>query len=114
EGTWWVRKDIPNEDTLENKFYVEQEQPFDHCPESMVKDEELEEWSSSWHKSLVVHLLGKKAKSGSIQIIDMSKNYYIKHPLLEGPWMIADKYLLVDRWSPFLLASVLGATKVAT
>lgn len=87
-------------------------------------------------KTLVVNLLRKKVsfktlesylqrkwtKNGSIKIVDMADGFYLVHfakeedyniTLFEGPWMIADQYLIVQRWHPFFLQNVEAVSKVA-
>lgn len=36
-----------------------------------------------------------------------------KHLLFEGPWMVADHYLLIQRWWPNFLKNAYKVTKVA-
>lgn len=71
--------------------------------------------------SLIVNVLGKKvgfktmenklqrtwARIGKISINDMPQDYYLVHfssvedykkVLFEGPWLVADHYLLIQRW----------------
>lgn len=101
----------------------------------LKSDSELDKWSEPWKEALVVSLLGKKvnfrmlenklqrdwARKGTIQITDLAKNFYVvqfsskedyKHALLEGPWMLADHYLLVQRWRPFFLTNATVERKV--
>lgn len=61
-------------------------------------------------------------KNGGIQIIDMRDGYYqvvfkseedYKHAMFEGPWMVADHYLTVQRWRPLFLMSAEKVRKVA-
>ncbi|KAL4314331.1 hypothetical protein AHAS_Ahas15G0074400 [Arachis hypogaea] len=53
-------------------------------------------------------------RNGTINVIDMDRDYYLihfsddedySHALMEGPWMIAGHYLVVQRWRPFFLTS---------
>lgn len=83
-----------------------------------LSDEELNLWSKPWQKTLVVKLMGKKVnfkileaslqrkwpKKGSIKLVDMADGYFLVHfvaeedysfALCEGPWMVADHYLIV-------------------
>lgn len=99
-------------------------------------DEELALWSSPWKNTLVVNVLRKKVnfriienklnrswmKNGGIHIIDMYDGYYqivfkseddYKHALFEGPWMVADHYLIVQRWRPLFLMNVQKTQRVA-
>lgn len=106
------------------------------CPEIPLSDEEWNEWSQPWRKTLVAKLLGKTvnfksletnirhrwARKGSIKIVDMADGYYLVYfateedynfALFEGPWMIADHYLIVQRWQSFFLQSTEISNKIA-
>lgn len=106
------------------------------CPEIPLSDEEWNEWSQPWRKTLVAKLLGKMinfksletnirhrwARKGSIKIVDMADGYYLVYfateedynfALFEGSWMIADHYLIVQRWQPFFLQSAENSNKIA-
>src|ERR1044072_7451068 len=59
---------------------------------------------------------------GKVQIVDMSKGYFLvhfsdvedyRHVLFEGPWMIVAHYLIVQRWRPFFLSSEKDVQKIA-
>lgn len=86
-----------------------------------VSREEYESWCNRWKMSLIVNVLGKKvgfktmenklqrtwARIGKISINDMPQDYYLVHfssvedykkVLFEGPWLVADHYLLIQRW----------------
>lgn len=101
-----------------------------------LSDEELALWSNPWKNTLVVNVLGKRVnyrlienklnqawtKNGSIQIIDMHDGYFqvvfkseedYKHALFEGPWKVADHYLIVQRWRPLFLMNAQKTRKVA-
>lgn len=61
-------------------------------------------------------------KNGTIQIIDMHDEYYqvifqneedYKHALFEGPWKVADHYLIVQRWRPLFLMNAEKIRRVA-
>lgn len=105
-------------------------------PEIMVSDKEIAEWSKEWEKTLVVNVLGKKvnykmmeskakrdwARRGGVKVIDMPRGFFAvhfeadedyKHALFEGPWMVADHYLLVQRWRPNFLSSAKNESRVA-
>lgn len=136
-------EEIADEDLPENRWYIEREEPNEgkiqvegQIPEILVTDKELEEWSKDWMLTLVVHALGKRinyrmlenkanrewARSGTVKIIDLPRGFFAvhfsspedyKHVLFEGPWMIADHYLLVQRWRPNFLNSARKESKVA-
>lgn len=131
------------EELPENRWYREVEEPMvvrsqedGRIPEIIVTDKELETWSYDWRLTLVVHVLGKKinyrmleskvnrdwARSGTVKIIDLPRGFFAvhfeseedyKHVLFEGPWMVADHYLLVQRWRPNFLNSARKESKVA-
>lgn len=137
-GEDWDDDDLP-----ENRWYKEVEEPKEvgetskgGIPEVKVSDKELAKWSKEWDKTLVVNVLGKKvnfrmienkvkrdwARSGSVKVIDMPRGFFAihfgsdedyTHALFEGPWMIADHYLLVQRWRPNFLSSAKKESKVA-
>ncbi|KAL4329649.1 hypothetical protein AHAS_Ahas13G0321200 [Arachis hypogaea] len=112
------------------------EKPFDPCPTIPVSKEEFDEWCKPWRNALIVKVLGKRvglgfieqrlrrdwAKKGNINVIDMDRDYFLvhfsdeadySHALLEGPWMIAGHYLIVQRWRPFFLNSENQVKKIA-
>lgn len=60
--------------------------------------------------------------NGSIRIADMEDDYFMvqlsdvedyRHALFEGPWKIADQYLIVQRWRPFFTHNDSLTKKVA-
>lgn len=131
-----------DDDVAENKWYqeVSDDEPvnpeFDPCPVIPVSQEEYQKWCSDWALSLVVHVLGKRVsirvlesrlrsfwvKDGDIQIIDLPQDYYLVHfsaetdylhALYEGPWLVANHYLIVQRWRPFFMRSVKTVRKIA-
>lgn len=94
---------------------------FDPCPTIEISLEEAEEWCRPWKQALIVRLLGKRitlrmlqnqlerkwTKTGPIKVIDISEEYFLVHfnqeedykfALFEGPWMIQDHYIVVQRW----------------
>lgn len=129
ENKWYKFQE--EEEKSANASYV-----YDPCPEIRVSESELEDWSKPWKGALVVSLLGKRvsfrvlenklkrdwARKGTLQITDMPKNFYVvqftavedyKHALFQGPWMLADHYLLVQRWRPFFITNATVESKVA-
>lgn len=127
----------------ENRWYKEvdeqeqtQQKRPSGIPEIQITDKELVEWSEPWNQTLIINVMGKKvnyraleykltkdwAKGGTIKIIDMPRGYYAvqfenfddyKHALFKGPWMIADHYILVQRWRRNFLKSARVVQKVA-
>lgn len=98
--------------------------PLNLKPEAKVTLEEYENWCAPWQRTLIVCLLGRKvslkymtikiqhlwAKRGTVKVVDISNDFFMvsfsddgdyRHALLEGPWLILDHYLLVQRWRPF-------------
>lgn len=110
--------------------------PFNPNPVVPISLEEYEEWCRPWKFSLVVKLLGKRigfkwmnqrlhhlwARNGEIKVIDLTDDYFLirfnsekdyHFALFEGPWMIADHYLLVQRWRPMFRADDSQVRKIA-
>ncbi|RYR76112.1 hypothetical protein Ahy_A01g000706 [Arachis hypogaea] len=131
--------DDPN---LEDKWYrndddhKNEEKPFNPCPTIPVSKEEFEEWCKPWKNAFMVKVLGKRItfafmeqrlhrdwkKKGKIHVIDMNRDYFMvhfadeedyAHALMEGPWMIAGHYLIVQRWRPFFLTRSTEVRKIA-
>ena len=96
---------------------------FDPKPSILVTVEEYDEWCRPWKMSLIVKLMGKRlslrfmdswimkkwGRKGSVKVLDLTNDFYLvrfaeeedyNFALFEGPWMIADHYLLVQRWRP--------------
>nr|KYP38810.1 Transposon TX1 uncharacterized [Cajanus cajan] len=62
------------------------------------------------------------AKNGVVRLVDLSQDYYLvqfaseedyKHALFEGPWLIADHYIVVQRWRPFFTVTATQTRKIA-
>ncbi|XP_016206134.1 uncharacterized protein LOC107646465 [Arachis ipaensis] len=110
--------------------------PFNPKPTIEVSLEEYEDWCRPWKLSLILKPLGKNfnlqaldrwvqrrwMKKGSIRVMDLAGNFFLvrftdqddyAHALFEGPWMIADHYLLVQRWRPLFLPQETDVQKVA-
>lgn len=134
--------ELSDEDLPENRWYKEVVEPEEGLvlkgaiPEILVSDEELKKWCTSWNRTLIVNVLGKKvnyralenklnrdwARAGKIKIIDMPRGYYAvqfekdadyANALCEGPWMVADHYILVQRWRRNFLKRASVEQKVA-
>ncbi|CAL0318591.1 unnamed protein product [Lupinus luteus] len=118
------------DDLVENRWYqeVEEENEFDPCPAIPVSKEEFEMWCKPWKQALVVKLLGLTVSmrvmenrlkhiwqnQGCKQIIDMPQSYFMvhfsneddyNHALYVGFWMLANHYLVIQRWRPFFLSN---------
>ncbi|KAF7823619.1 hypothetical protein G2W53_021763 [Senna tora] len=79
--------------------------PFDPCPKLRFSQEELDEWCHPWKLTLIVHLMGR------IVGVTFMKNMLEKlwkrdgdddfvHAYHGAPWMVADHFLVVQRWKP--------------
>ncbi|XP_028785856.1 uncharacterized protein LOC114741765 [Neltuma alba] len=93
------------------------------CPTLKVSRKEYERWCAPWRKSLIIKLLGKSIplwlmKENLARLWETDKSYTTKdldngffvvsfedekdmnliHE--EGPWMITDRYLIVQHWQP--------------
>ncbi|KAK4283752.1 hypothetical protein QN277_000672 [Acacia crassicarpa] len=92
-------------------------------PKLQVSAEEYDAWCKPFRNSLIVKLLGKTvsvgfmrfrmermwALKGPVRVTPLSNGYFLvlfsstedrDYALQEGPWMIADHYVLVQRWLP--------------
>ncbi|PNX59888.1 hypothetical protein L195_g051647 [Trifolium pratense] len=101
-----------------------------------LADEEWNQWSTPWMKTLITKVMGKSvnfktidynlqrkwAKKGPIKVVDMADGYFLvyfsceedyNHALFEGPWRVADHYLLVQRWSKLFFQEAAMSSKVA-
>lgn len=132
-----------NEILPEDRWYLDPEEGVkidynneDAIPVIPVSDEELQDWCDPWKLTLVVNVLDKKlsfrvleskinrdwARFGKVKIIDLPRGFYAvqfesdddyKHVLFEGPWRVADHYLLVQRWKPNFINRAKTEKKVA-
>ncbi|XP_057755572.1 uncharacterized protein LOC130974734 [Arachis stenosperma] len=116
--------------------HSDREKSFDPCPTIKVTQEEFEEWCKPWRASLIVKVLGKRlnlgfmeqrlkrdwVKKGTINVIDMDRDYFLvhfsneddySHALTGGPWMVAGHYLIVQCRRPFFLESEKAVRKIA-
>ncbi|KAF7824071.1 uncharacterized protein G2W53_022215 [Senna tora] len=97
--------------------------PFVSCPKLKFTQEELDEWCSPWKLTLIVHLMGRTVgvtfmknrleklwkRDGDVSIIDLEQGFFavsftnqndFVYAYQEGSWMVADHYLVVQRWRP--------------
>ncbi|CAN1170260.1 hypothetical protein LINPERHAP2_LOCUS28894 [Linum perenne] len=93
------------------------------CPKIPFSDEEIKSFYRPWSKALVVKVLEKSfsylamkrrleflwAKSGPIQVADLSNNFFMVRfdnkedyslAAFKGPWKIYDYYITVSQWTP--------------
>nr|KYP70239.1 Putative ribonuclease H protein At1g65750 family [Cajanus cajan] len=124
-------KFLEEEDSIEDM-----EGDLDPCPKIQISQEEFEEWCAPWKNALVINVLGRHvsfkalehkihrdwAKNGAVRIIDMPNDYFLvqfkeeedyRHALYEGPWKIADHYIVVQRWRPFFTVTATKVRKIA-
>ena len=93
------------------------------CPTVRLTSEERRSLCKPWRQSLIINLLGKKVgyrflraklmqlwrPKGGMEFIDMANNHFLvrfsdprdyHYAFEEGPWLIGDHYLVVQRWRP--------------
>jgi hypothetical protein len=93
------------------------------CPEFILSKFEEKRIYRPWRRGVIVKLLGRRigykaletrlkqmwVRKGSINIIDLSNDYYLVAftneedqyaALMDGPWFIYDHYLTVQEWKP--------------
>ncbi|KAJ1429963.1 hypothetical protein SESBI_08025 [Sesbania bispinosa] len=99
------------------------QEDYNPNPEVQISLEEYQDWCKPWRDTLIVNLLGRKvslrfmttrlqslwAIQGQIRVIGVNDEFFMvrfsdpgdyNHALFEGPWLITDHYLLVQRWRP--------------
>ena len=124
----WYKKDNDNHD--------KHREPFNPGPEIPLSDEELKQWSKPWRNTLIVKVLGKRVnfkllesrlqrywvKNGTMKITDLADDFYLvrlssqedyRHALFEGPWKVADHYLIIQRWRPLFSMTATLSSKIA-
>ncbi|XP_020236355.1 uncharacterized protein LOC109815942 [Cajanus cajan] len=124
-------KFLEEEDSIEDV-----EGDLDPCPKIQISQEEFEEWCAPWKNALVINVLARHvsfkalehkihrdwAKNGAVRIIDMPNDYFLvqfkeeenyRHALYEGPWKIADHYIVIQRWRPFFTVTATKVRKIA-
>ncbi|XP_025703061.1 uncharacterized protein [Arachis hypogaea] len=125
---------ISDEDSMEHM--EESQTPFNPNPVIEVSLEEYDEWCRPWKQALIVKPLGKNlnlqtmeqwinrrwTKKEVVRVMDLVGGYFLvrfsnqedySHALFEGPWMIADHYLLVQRWRPLFIPQESEVKRVA-
>ncbi|KAF7815394.1 putative ribonuclease H protein At1g65750 family [Senna tora] len=70
--------------------------PFVPCPKLKFTQEELDEWCRPRKLTLIVHLMGR---TGFFAVSFTNQNDFV-YAYQEGPWMVADHYLVVQRCRP--------------
>ncbi|XP_061349017.1 uncharacterized protein LOC133294382 [Gastrolobium bilobum] len=119
ERDWFEELDVHGmeEDVQSN----DQDDPF--CPTYRFSKELYKESCRPWKQAVIIKLLGKKVGvkfllnrllkmwnlSGTHEFIDMENDYFLfrfadlndyNFVLEEGPWIVADHYVSVQRWRP--------------
>jgi hypothetical protein len=130
-----LHKCIIEETTRRLQLQTTQEY-IDDGPVIPLDDDELDQWAKPWKKTLIVNTLGKRihykvlenylrrnwSKKGNINISDMADGFFsvqftdegdYNHALFEGPWRVADHYLIVQRWRPLFSKNADVIRKVA-
>ncbi|XP_057755895.1 uncharacterized protein LOC130975082 [Arachis stenosperma] len=125
-----------NSEDLVMDSSMDDEAPFDPKPNIEVSQKEYDKWCRPWKLSLIVKPLGKTfnlqaldrwvqrrwMKKGAIRVMDLAGNFFLvkftdqddyAHALFESPWMMADHYLLVQRWRPLFLPHETDIQKVS-
>ncbi|XP_057760878.1 uncharacterized protein LOC130981296 [Arachis stenosperma] len=125
---------ISDEDSMEHM--EESQTPFNPNPVIEVSLEEYDEWCRPWKQALIVKPLGKNlnlqtmerwinrrwTKKEAVHVMDLVRGYFLvrfsnqedySHALFKGPWMIADHYLLVQRWRPLFIPQESEVKRVA-
>ncbi|RYR54467.1 hypothetical protein Ahy_A06g029749 [Arachis hypogaea] len=91
-------------------FGTEFQAPFNLKPSIEVILEEYDEWCRWFRKE-------------AIWVMDLEKGFFLVqfschedygYVLFEGPWMIADHYMLVQRWRPLFIPQETEMQKLAT
>ncbi|XP_057745645.1 uncharacterized protein LOC130963559 [Arachis stenosperma] len=91
--------------------------PFNPKPVIEVSLEEYDECLPFMEKWVT----RRWAKQSTINVTDLEENFFLirfhaqedyAYALFEGPWMIADHYLLVQRWRPLFFPHEMGIQKV--
>lgn len=105
-------------------------------PDIPLTDEEMSHWSNPWKHTLIVQILAERnltfqtlqhklhnswsKNGGTITITDMENGFFsvkfateedYNNALYDGPWMVGDSYLLLQRWRP--LFSLTAKQRVA-
>ncbi|XP_061350093.1 uncharacterized protein LOC133295303 [Gastrolobium bilobum] len=121
-----VLENLGFEEDEESQFMEECNQSVDDpfCPSYRFEKEIHKESCKPWRMAVIVKLLGKRVGvkffqnrllkmwnlSGSYEFIDMENDYFLfrfdkiedyNFVLQEGPWIVADHYVMVQRWRPF-------------
>ncbi|XP_061348788.1 uncharacterized protein LOC133294125 [Gastrolobium bilobum] len=94
------------------------------CPSLQFSKSQRKEDCRQWRKALIIKLLGKRIGArflmarlqrlwnlvSTYELIDLDNGHLILrfqdegdylHVLQEGPWIVADHYVVVQRWRPF-------------
>ncbi|XP_015955607.1 uncharacterized protein LOC107479996 [Arachis duranensis] len=95
---------LPEDPSIKSSLEVSN--PFNPNPTIEVSLEEYEDWCRPWKFSLIVKPLE------NFFLVRLTSQYDYAHVLFEGPWMIADHYLLVQRWRPLFIPQELEVQKV--
>lgn len=64
-------------------------------------------------KQLEAKLNREWTKNGPISVTDLAEGYYLVRLSSQGPWKVADHYLIVQRWHPLFTLSATMTHKIA-
>ncbi|XP_061337779.1 uncharacterized protein LOC133284726 [Gastrolobium bilobum] len=121
----WImkqKKDDEEADLMEGLSHDLLEDPL--CPRYTFSLEEHKSDCEIWRKALIIKMLGKRIGTiflmsrlvrlwclvGPHELIDLDNGYLLlrfqddsdyRHVLEEGPWIVNDHYVTVQRWRPF-------------
>ncbi|XP_061368478.1 uncharacterized protein LOC133311438 [Gastrolobium bilobum] len=124
EEEHWIAKQKREEEEaalLEGLGQEEVEDPL--CPRYVFSAEEHRQDCEKWRKSLIIKMLGKRLGAriliarlqrlwnlvGSFETIDLDNDFLLlrfqedgdyRFVLEEGPWIVNDHYVVVQRWRP--------------
>ncbi|XP_061366136.1 uncharacterized protein LOC133309393 [Gastrolobium bilobum] len=113
------RKEEDDFGRMEEEVPVEQKNPF--CPVYHFSMAQHKEDCKKWRSALIIKLLGRKISNrflisrllrqwslkGRFEVIDLENGYILvnlhdgndyHHVLHEGPWVVAEHYVTVQRW----------------
>ncbi|XP_061358972.1 uncharacterized protein LOC133303116 [Gastrolobium bilobum] len=116
-----MREEKEEEEVDEEVVNVEEDDPL--CPSFRVPKEIHKEACKKWRNALIMKLLVKRLNVkfllgrllkmwgilGAYEFIDLENDYFLfrfmdekdyMHVLQDGPWIIVDHYVTVQRWRP--------------
>ncbi|XP_061363607.1 uncharacterized protein LOC133307173 [Gastrolobium bilobum] len=123
DDNWILQQKHEDEeaDRLEGLGQIEEEDPL--CPRYTFSAEEHKQDCEKWRKALIIKMLGKRIEFkfllsrlqriwnlvSSYEAIDLDNGFLLlrfqedgdyRHVLEEGPWIVNDHYVVIQRWRP--------------